>query len=220
MTKGEPSMVLGTSGKKLTRGLGLFGALIPSLLALAPGASASPMSPIAPTASKAAPSASLNSDPGWAKSLGAGVVVVPPEHTAAGHGSPGAAIQGFVSALDGRQLNLWCSYYEPSFQAGCRANAAKFVATSMPIFKNFALGYVAIDGNQALVGSTGTDCAANFKPRCSSNQSPAAIFSTGRTFKVLWAQTVAAYSSTANVYSLDLCIKISGRWYSYVPPST
>jgi hypothetical protein len=219
MTKGEPSMVLGTRGKKLTRGLAVLGALIPSLLALAPGASASPTTSIAFAAPNAAPSALPNSDEGWAKTLGAGVVVVPPEHIAAGHGSPGAAIQGFISALDERQLNLWCSYYEPSFQATCRANSAKFVATSMPIFKNFALGYVAIDGNQALVGSTGTDCAANFKPRCSSNQAPAAIFSTGRTFKALWAQTVAAYSSTVNVYSLDLCTKIAGRWYSYVPPS-
>jgi hypothetical protein len=147
-------MVLGTRGKKLTRALAVLGALIPSLLALAPGASASPTSSIAFAAPNAAPSALPNSESGWAKTLGAGVVVVPPEHIAAGH------------------------------------------------------------------GSTGTDCAANFKPRCSSNQAPAAIFSTGRTFKALWAQTVAAYSSTANAYSLDLCTKIGGRWYSYVPPST
>ena len=91
------------------------------------------------------------------------------------------------------------------------------MAADKPTFNNFALGYVAIDGNQALVGSTGTDCVATAKPRCSSNHNPAAIFSTGRTFKVLWAQTVTAYNSSANVYSLDLCIKIGASWYNYVP---
>ena len=147
-------------------------------------------------------------------------MVVPPAHTAAGHRSPGAALQGFVSALDARQLKLWCSYYEPSFQASCRANAASFVAADLPQVKNFALGYVAIDGNKALVGSTGTDCIANGKPKCSTNANPAAVFSSGRTFKALWAETVAAYNNTANVYSLALCAKIGGNWYSYVPPNS
>jgi hypothetical protein len=177
------------------------------------------MSSSALPASKAAPSASLSSEPGWAKTLGAGVVVVPPARTDAGHGSPGAAVEGFVSALDDRQLKLWCSYYEPSFQAACRANAAKYVATNMPIFKNFALGYVAIDGNKALVGATATLCVANEKPRCSSNDNPAAIFSAGGTFKALWAEAITAANNPANFYSLTLCIKIGASWYNYVPPS-
>jgi hypothetical protein len=219
INKGEPSMLPGTSSNKVVRGLALFGIVIPSLVGLATGASANPMTPSALGASKAAPSPSLSSDAGWAKTLGAGVVVVPPEHTAAGHGSPGAALQGFVSALDNRQLKLWCSYYEPSFQASCRSNAAGYVAANKPAFKNFALGYVAIDGNRALVGSTGTDCLATGKPKCSSNHNPAAIFATGLTFKALWAKTVTAYSSTANVYSLDLSVKIGGSWYNYVPSS-
>ena len=212
-------MVPRTTSNRIVRLLSLAGILVLSLGGFAPSASATPTTSTAPTASKAAPLASLSNGPGWAKALGSGVAVVPPKHTAAGHSSPGAALQGFVTALDGRQLKLWCSYYEPSFQATCRANSARFVAAELPQFKNFALGYVAIDGNQALVGSTGTDCIADGKPKCSSNHDPAAIFSAGRTFKALWAQTVAAYNNSANIYSLDLCIKIRGSWYNYVPPS-
>jgi hypothetical protein len=212
-------MAPGKTTNQIVRLLSVVGILIPSLGGFAPSASATPTSSTPPAASKAAPSAALSSNPGWAKALGSGVAVVPPEHTAAGHSSPGAALEGFVSALDARKLELWCSYYEPSFQATCRANSTNFVAAELPQFKNFALGYVAIAGNQALVGSTGTDCIANGKPKCSSNENPAAIFSTGRTFKALWAETIAAYNNTANVYSLDLCIKISGSWYNYVPPS-
>ena len=212
-------MVPGTSSNKVVRGLTLFGVLISSVGGVAAGASASPMSPIAFAASKPAPSASLSGDSGWAKTLSAGVVVVPPEHTVAGHSSPGAALEGFVSALDARQLKPWCSYYEPSFQATCRKNAGSFVAADLPQFKKFALGYVAIDGDKALVGSTGTDCIANGKPKCATNENPAAIFSTGRTFKALWSETLAAYNNTANVYSLDPCTKITGSWYIYVPPN-
>jgi hypothetical protein len=219
MNKGEPSMVQRTSSNKVARGLALIGIVIAPLIGVATGASASPLNQTRLAASNAAPSASLGSDAGWTKTLGAGVVVVPPEHTVAGHSSPGAALQGFVSALDNRQLKLWCSYYEPSFQASCSSNAASYIAANKPIFKNFALGYVAIDGNHALVGSTGTDCLATGKPKCSSNHNPAAVFATGLTFKALWAKTVAAYSSTANVYSLDLSIKIGGSWYNYVPSS-
>ena len=210
-------MVQRTTSNKVVRGLALAGVLIPSLVGLATGASASAINPSAFAASDAAPSASLSSDASWTKTMGAGVVVVPPGHSTAGHSSPGAALQGFVSALDNRQLKLWCSYYEPSFQASCRSNAASYVAANKPIFKSFALGYVAIDGNQALVGSTGTDCLATGKPECSSNHNPAAVFASGLTFKALWAKTVAAYSSSANVYSLDLSIKIGGNWYNYVP---
>jgi hypothetical protein len=218
-------MVTGTISNRAVRALALVGILVPSLGGFATSASASTkrltvLSALtASTSSPTAPSAAL-STAGWEKALGTGVVVVPPEHAAAGHGSPGAAVQGFVSALDGRQLKLWCSYYEPSFQATCRSNAANFVAADLPTFKNFALGYVAIDGNKALAGSTGTDCIANGKPKCSSNKNPAAIFSSGGTFKTLWAKTLASYNNTANVYSLDLCIKIGGGWYAYVPPTS
>ncbi len=215
-------MLTGTITNRALRALALAGVVVPCLGGFAASASASTTRLArsgALTASATAPTAAL-STAAWEKALGAGVVVIPPRYAAPGHGSPGAAVQGFVSALDGRQLKLWCSYYEPSFQATCRSDAANFVAADLPTFKNFALGYVAIDGNKALAGSTGTDCIANGKPKCSSNANPAAIFSTGGTFKSLWAKTLAAYNNTANVYSLDLCIKIGGGWYAYVPPTS
>jgi hypothetical protein len=215
-------MAPGTISKQVGRLLALIGVLVPLLGvgASVPVASASPSSPIALTASKAAPPlAALSSDAAWAKALGPGVVVVPPERTAAGHSSPGAALLGLVGALDARQLKLWCSYYQPSFQTTCRADTGKIAPASMPTFKDLAPGYVVMDGKQALVGATGTACVPNEKPTCSTNRDPAAIFSTRRTFKALWAETVAAYNNPANVYSLDLCVKIGASWYNYEPPS-
>jgi hypothetical protein len=113
-----------------------------------------------------------------------------------------------------------CPYFEPSFQAGCRTNLADAGPGSVATFKHFELGYQAIDGDRALVGVTGTECDPTAKPKCTSNHNPAAIFSSSKPFARLWAETVAAYNSTVNSYSLGLCIKIAGSWYDYVPPGS
>ncbi len=83
--------------------------------------------------------------------------------------------------------------------------------------RNFALGYVAIDGNEALVGSTGTSCSPDAKPTCESNDDPAAIFTEAKPFPELWTESVAATLSTTNSYQLIPCVKVGNKWYVYDP---
>ena len=94
---------------------------------------------------------------------------------------------------------------------------ARVPTGSGPTLQDFALGYVAVEGNEALVGITGTDCAANQTPACASNFDPAAGLDEGESFSVLWAEQVAANasSSTTNSYSLAPCVKIGTKWYLY-----
>jgi hypothetical protein len=54
-------------------------------------------------------------------------------------------------------------------------------------------------------------------PKCFTNNDPAAIFSTKKSFGTLWTQ--ANQSNSENVYSLATCIEISGHWYLYTPSS-
>jgi len=126
--------------------------------------------------------------------------------------------RGLVDALARRNLELACPYFQPSVQALCR-RAFKTPDPSVGTFKNFALGYSVVDGKQALVGWTGTSCVPNEKPTCVSNKNPAAVFSSGRKFKTLWAQAVAAAVSNgqANDYGPIPCVKVGSRWYDYLP---
>jgi hypothetical protein len=92
---------------------------------------------------------------------------------------------------------------------------AQLPASAAPTVKNFVLGYVAVDGTEALVGSTGTFCTPNQTPTCVSNDDPAAIFSEAKPFSDLWTESVAAGESTTNSYSLIPCIEVDGAWYIY-----
>jgi hypothetical protein len=106
-------------------------------------------------------------------------------------------------------------YTPPSAQANCQAAMAALPASDAPTIANLVLGYVAVDGNEALVGATGTFCSPEQTPTCSSNDDPAAIFSEAKPFADLWAESVAAAESTTNSYSLIPCINVDGAWYIY-----
>ena len=150
--------------------------------------------------------------------MGAGVVVTAPAAAAPGHDSPGAAMDGYVSALNARTLTRACRYFPPSAQAACRAEMAMARSgSSLPTIRDFALGYVAVDGDRALVGATGTFCLPDQTPACSSNDDPAAIFSAGKPFSELWAESVAAdnATTTTNSYSLAPCVEVGNKWYIY-----
>ncbi len=152
--------------------------------------------------------------PAWAEALGAGVVVTAPAAAVPGYDSPGAAVQGEERATRAQA----CAYFPPSDQASCRALVAEAPADPSPgTVQNFALGYVAVDGNEALVGTTGSYCAPDMTPVCSSNNDPAAIFSQAKPFRELWAESVAADRSTTNSYSLSPCVKVGGKWYNLYP---
>jgi hypothetical protein len=143
-------------------------------------------------------------------------VVTAPAAASPGDDSPGAAVQGEEDATTPAQS---CTYYPPSAQASCQTVAAGVSAGSRGTMQNFALGYVAIDGNEALVGSTGMSCSPDATPSCESNDDPAAIFSQAKPFSVLWAESVAADLSSTNSYQLIPCVKVADNWYVYWPLS-
>jgi hypothetical protein len=156
------------------------------------------------------------SQPSWAKGLGTSVTVVPPGPTSPGNDSPGDVMAGVYSSITKGPITDFCKYEQPSQQSACNSTFSQVtkaeVASQLPSFTHFGLGYVAIDGAKALIGITGTICVPNQKPKCFTNTDPAAIFSSGKPFATLWTQAVAAPS---NVYSLSPAIKINGKWYAY-----
>lgn len=121
----------------------------------------------APSGGTSAPAA--RGQPVWAQELGADVVLTAPAAAAPGHDSPGAAMHGYVNALNSGKPIPACKYYPPSAQAVCRTTMAHVSTGSGPTIRDFALGYVAIDGNRALAGATGTFCEPNQTPACTSN---------------------------------------------------
>ena len=105
-----------------------------------------------------------------------------------------------------------CAAFEPSVVAKCQTDVSGAPASDDPTYKDFHTGYVAADGDQALVGATGTFCEPTGKPACSSNSDPAAILSSGKPFATLWSEAVAAQGSNSNSYSLAPCTKVNGSW--------
>lgn len=160
---------------------------------------------------------SSTAPPSWASALGSGVTVDAPAQVSPGTGSPGEVIQGVFAAIGSKQYKQECDYVEPSAQADCKTGAAALNSSNAPSLKNAGIGYVAIDGSKALVGTTGTFCVPDNTPKCFTNNDPAAIFSTKKSFGTLWTQ--ANQSNSENVYSLATCIQVSGHWYLYTPSS-
>lgn len=158
-------------------------------------------------------SSGSSSPPSWAAALGSGVTVTAPAQASPGDGSPGAAVAGVFAAVGAKHYTAECTYLEPSVQSECKSGAAQLTSSNAPNLKNAAIGYTAIHGNEALVGTTGTFCVPGETPQCYTNNDPAAIFSSGKPFSTLW--TDANKTSNANAYSLAPCIKISGKWYLY-----
>jgi hypothetical protein len=139
---------------------------------------------------------------------------------APGTGSgPGALVTAYIAVLNGNKVSQFCQYIEPAAQSACRKALAGVTSTGGQTVAHFHLGYVAIDGNKALVGLTGTNCDPNAKPRCDTNTDPAALFSSGRSFATLFSQALAAQnsSSSANTYSLAPCVQVDSKWYIDLP---
>ena len=165
--------------------------------------------------------------PSWAGALGSGVTVDSPGSASPGTGSPEAVLVGVASAYStgritsplstGHLVDL-CKYEEPSQRSGCISSwgsatlAEEVDLADLPIPKNVKPGYTAIDGDKALVGFTGTVCVLKLSPSCFTNNDPAAILDSGKSFSTLWSQSL---TSPGNVYSLSPAIKINGNWYAY-----
>jgi hypothetical protein len=157
-----------------------------------------------------------SSQPSWASSLGSNVTIIAPGTASPGNGSPPAVMEGVVKAITVGPITDFCNYEQPSELSSCKSTFGQVtkaeVASQLPTFKNFGLGYTAIDGTKALIGTTGTICVPNQKPSCYSNNDPAAIFDSGKPFATLWSESVA---SKTNVYSLSPLIEVNGKWYAY-----
>jgi hypothetical protein len=113
-----------------------------------------------------------------------------------------------------------CRYVDPSAQAECRKIIAEVPSADLGTTTGFRLGYVAVDGDRALVGFTGTQCQPGQHPECVTNLDPAAIFSTARSFATLWTESIASANSPVLSYALTPCLRIGGRWYLVFPTGT
>lgn len=192
--------------------LSLFSGVVVLLAGLAGCDSGGTKAPAATTTH--AESAATSSSPrGWQQALGNDVTVTMPATPAPGLGSPGAAVIG----QDKATLLAGCAYNEPSFQAECRTLVKEHPNPSPQTMTGIRLGYVAVDGNLALVGVTATICQPGQHPECISNRDPAAIFSTAKTFTALWTEAVGSVNSPVLSYALTPCIRVNGRWYVYYP---
>jgi hypothetical protein len=163
---------------------------------------------------------SSSGPPSWAAKLGSGVSVTSPQSVSAGNDSPGAAAWGYLNAIAGKSPAAACAYVEPSAQSSCNSSLSGVTQAQMGTsIKNLGMGWVAVNGTKALVGTTGSVCSKNNTPQCSANSDPAAILDSGKSFSDLWAAAVSAENSTTNSYSLGPCVEVSGKWYVYLPAS-
>jgi hypothetical protein len=165
----------------------------------------------------AAGCSSSSSKPSWASALGSNVQVSGPAQTSAGNGSPGAVVTGLLSAIASKHYADECQYAVPSQQSSCRSSLASQTAGNAPTVQNGAVGYVAINGSQALVGTTGKFCSPSQTPACFTNNDPAAIFAGNtKSFASLWT---TENNSSGSSYALIACTEIGGKWYLYTPSS-
>jgi hypothetical protein len=167
--------------------------------------------------SKSNSSKSATTTPSWAAALGAGVTVTPPSsNPPADTSSPGGVVKAELAAFTSGRLAAMCNYLEPAVQARCSSAVAGQTDTGA-LYTNFALGYIASKGTQALVGTLGTDCEPNASPTCVTNSDPAAVFSSDKTFDLLYSEAVASQSSSGHAYALIPCVKVGSNWYVYLP---
>jgi hypothetical protein len=157
-----------------------------------------------------------SSQPSWSSKLGSGVTIVSPGSASPGNDSPDGVMVGVYKSVTSGPIGDLCKYEQPSEQSTCKSDVKEAtkaeLASALPTFKNFAVGYTAINGTQALIGTTGTVCVPQPKG-CYTNNDPAAILDSGKPFATLWKESIAETSS--DVYSLSPAIEIHGSWYAY-----
>jgi hypothetical protein len=174
------------------------------------------------SASTSSPTASSGASPSWAAALGPGTTVAAPTSAAPGLGSPQATVTGDERNIASGRYLADCAYLEPTQQAACKTAISGVQASLGPSataapagsVRDFAIGYTAIHGNEALVGTTGTFCSPDqgSSPSCFTNTNPAAIFSAGKSFAALWSESIAA-ENDSSVYSLVPCVEVDHHWY-------
>jgi len=130
----------------------------------------------------------------------------------AGHGSPKAAVEGFLTALQtGNGGSSWCAYINPSDLQQCQEGAASVAIT---ITGTFSLGNQVIQGTQALVAVTGNLCVHDEEDTtttidCSSNSNANAGLPPGAgSFSEAYSNASGSNGSTTAP-----CVEVNGSWY-------
>jgi hypothetical protein len=157
--------------------------------------------------------------PSWAAALGKGVTVIPPGATSPGNDTPADVVAGLVATMKAQNYPGICQYFPPSQQSSCQSSMSGVTAGSTigKAFASFATikpTYTVIDGDQALVGATGTVCAPS--DQCSTNTDPAAVLDSGKPFTQLWIEA----NANSNAYAPIPLVKVNGKWYGYTATSS
>jgi hypothetical protein len=127
-----------------------------------------------------------------------------------GHGSPRAAVDGFLTDLQSSGT-LWCDYVDPTDQQDCRAGAAE---VQLHITGTFVIGKQVVQGNEALVAVTGDLCVhegtgSATTTSCSSNtDASAGLPPQAGSF----SEAYAAATSTSGATTAP-CIEVDALWY-------
>jgi hypothetical protein len=203
-------------------GLIVCGAIAAVAVAVAGCGSSAPSAPGGSAGGSAGGAVAASAKPSWAAALGSGVTIFAPQSASPGNGSPEAVVAGIIAAENSGNYVAACNYDAPDLQSQCKSQLSAAVSASPSALAsavghatNFGIGYVAVQGDQALVGTTGTFCSSG---SCYTNTDPAAIFSSGKSFSAQW--TDANDNGSSGSYALAPCTEVNGKWYIYSPPSS
>ena len=115
--------------------------------------------------------------------------------------SPQATVKAYVAALtSGANPASACAYLIPASQSSCQSSISKAAQQGEDItysYRSFELGYTAIHGSQALVGSTYTQfCVLTGAKSCAPDiTNPKTVFESGISFATLWTPDAAGGQS-------------------------
>jgi hypothetical protein len=164
----------------------------------------------------------------WINSLGAGIVVTPPGPGIIGVG-PGKLSPPDVVALWAEQARSQdpgngdlCDDIEPPAQNACDGLSAAQVDPQLDANQQqsgtYSDGYIATNGDEALVGVTGEYCLP-LKKTCATNTNPSAVFSSRKSFTTLFSEALTAMNPNDIAYTLIPCVEQYGDWFIDIPTS-
>ena len=167
-------------------------------------------------ASQAASGGAASGLPAWADGLGSGVTLDNPTSSPAA-GNPQAVVSSFIRALVSAEPGSACVYAAPSSQEYCREVSEFYAQQNVTFsFNSWQLGYTALSGTEALVGSVYTSfCVQGGAQTCAQDVTdPKAVFSSGKSFASLWSGALSATSSSAPpTFTPEPCTEVNGKWY-------
>jgi hypothetical protein len=173
-------------------------------------------------ASQAASGSAASGLPAWAAGLGSGVTLDNPTSSPAA-GTPQAVVSAFIKALVSAEPGGACAYAAPSSLEYCRGVAEVYAQQNVTFsFNSWQLGYTALSGTEALVGSVYTSFCVNAGSTCARDVTdPKAVFSSGKSFASLWSEATASTSSSAPpTFTPEPCTEVNGKWYVVLRKST